>query len=117
MLLKPISHIKPYTLIVETSTPHSHQRVSLLHRKLTEMSPLKCAKLTSIEHFTPKQNNILSSQHSMKPYPKLSVYSIKKQILKDTKNGIILLLLDHDGLKLEYNNTNYKKSKNLWKLN
>ena len=61
----------------------------------------------------------MTSQNIMEPSRKMTTYLVKKQTVTDTKNEINpCILLDHQGLKLEFNNTtNYRKPNSPWKLN
>ena len=60
----------------------------------------------STEHFTQTQNNIPSSQHLKEYSSKLTIYSVTKQALTDTRKlSLTCILPDYHGLKPNFNNS------------
>ena len=77
--------------------------------KLTEvMTQVDLIDIRSIstEHFTQTQNNIPSSQHLKEYSSKLTIYSVTKQALTDTRKlSLTCILPDYHGLKPNFNNS------------
>ena len=61
---------------IETETKQSNNEISSCY----ESNGLNI----STEHFQQTQKNILSSQHCMEPFPKLTTYLDTKQVSTDT---------------------------------
>ena len=121
-LLKLKSHIKPHTLIVgyfntyQLWTGQTDREIGELTDVMTQMD------LTNIyrtSHPNTNEYTFFSAPHGI--FSKVDNILGNKEKSTDTKKKVGIspcILLDHHGLKLEFNNnTDCRKPTNSWKLN